>query len=703
VDLIGQTLGQYHIVEFIGAGGMASVYKAYQPSLDRYVAIKVLPAQHALTSGFKDRFILEARAVAQLSHPNILPIYDFGLEEDLSYFVMKYVPDRTLSHLMGRPMKLARVEHFFHQVAGALDHAHARGIFHRDIKPANMLLEGDWLLLADFGVAKITENSTAITSSGRIFGTPAYVSPEQAEGSPLDHRTDIYSLGIVLYEMVVGRVPFEDTTPMRVIFKHIYELPPSPRGRRPDLPEAIEKVILKALAKNPAERYQRAGELDEALHEAMKTASIRPAAPKPSSRSAKSKAGKRAAAAPRRGRKAKPAPADIVGEKVLVMAQRAASPGPQPAPPLKPRRSVSSLGLTLVGGALFLLLIIGVFIFFAGNGAADDLAAGFDADQILVSTPITAGTSSTISSETPISASETSLVPANAPIPESLPVISGILAIPVKLGVEFKVYVTGFDGAGMNGPNAISLGDARQPMFRRDGQAIVVNGALLTGVLRGIFVTDGRGQAPTPVNDRGDAYWPVWSPDGAEIMFVDLDRGRTLFRQSSRLASSATDFASVQINNAQIVGNNILWSDDNRLIFQGCANWQGQFGECGIWVMAANAPDPVRLTTNGGLPMDAKKGWLTYVLPDGGDWEIYLISLEGGEPRKLTDNESQDGLAVIAPDGQSVAYVSNESGAWAIWTITLNNNQKQKWFDFDPQRGTIDVNSWAEERMSWTE
>jgi Tol biopolymer transport system component len=101
--------------------------------------------------------------------------------------------------------------------------------------------------------------------------------------------------------------------------------------------------------------------------------------------------------------------------------------------------------------------------------------------------------------------------------------------------------------------------------------------------------------------------------------------------------------------------------------------------------------------------MDARKGWLTYILPDDGDWEIYLISLGGGEPRKLTDNEGQDGLAAIAPDGQSVAYVSNESGAWAVWTITLNNNQKQKWFDFDPQRGTIDVNSWAEERMSWTD
>ncbi len=155
MSLIGQTLGQYRIIEPIGAGGMAAVYKAYQPGLDRYVAIKILPAQHALTPGFKERFMREARAVAQLSHPNILPIHDVGIEGDLSYFVMKYVPDHTLSRVMGQSMALKTASHYIDQVAGALDHAHQQGILHRDIKPDNMLLEGDWLLLADFGLTKI--------------------------------------------------------------------------------------------------------------------------------------------------------------------------------------------------------------------------------------------------------------------------------------------------------------------------------------------------------------------------------------------------------------------------------------------------------------------------------------------------------------------------------------------------------------------
>jgi serine/threonine protein kinase len=749
VSLLGQTLGQYRIVEFIGAGGMATVYKAYQPSLDRHVAIKVLPAQHALSSGFKERFILEARAVAQLSHPNILPIYDFGLAGDLSYFVMKYVPDRTLSHLLGQPMELAKVSHFIDQVAGALDHAHARGIVHRDIKPANMLLEGDWLLLADFGVAKITEASTVITSTGHIFGTPAYVSPEQAEGEPLDHRTDIYSLGVVLYEMVIGRVPYQGTTPMRIINKHIHEPPPRPRSLRPDLNEAVEQVILKALAKKPAQRYNRARDLAEALRSSLEPALMQLTSPLPapaaSSNRPKRQAGKRSAPSSRAAKEAASAQAAVVEEKVPVAVAAAVLPEAQPAPLPKSNQSGFRKGLIWAAGGLLLLLVGGAFIFFTSNGDAEGIAPGLatadQATQVAVSdnntptlttTPVqptattippspsptqpASGETPTLANSpapaTPTTVPTTSAVePAATPgsstnLPTStsnpLPDFSGALAIPLTIGGEFKVYVTGFDGAGVNGPAPVSLGNARQPMFRRDSQAIVVNGAS-TGALRGIFVTDAQGLAPNALNDRGDAYWPVWSPEGDEILFVDRDRGRMIFRQRSQLAASEADFSQVQVNNVNIVGNNLIWADDNRLIFQGCADWLGQSGECGIWATDADTLNPVRLTSISGLPMDAKNGLLTYMLAEDGDWDIYLLPLAGGQPLNLTNNNSQDGLAAIAPDGQSVAYVSNESGAWAVWTITLADNQKQKWFDLDPQRGTIDVNLWAEERMSWTQ
>lgn len=270
MSLIGQTLGQYKILEEIGAGGMATVYKAYQPGLDRHVAIKVLPAQHALTPGFKERFVREAKAVAQLSHPNILSIHDVGLEGDLSYFVMKYVAGgRTLRHLLGQPLDLPTVSNYISQIAGALDHAHARGVLHRDVKPDNMLLEGEWLLLADFGLAKIRASGEGLTGTGMIVGTPAYVPPEQVKGQASDQRADIYSLGVVLYEMVTGRVPFQAETSIATMFQHVHQAPPSPRRYRPDLPEPIEQIILKALAKAPRDRYERAGQLAEELYSSV--------------------------------------------------------------------------------------------------------------------------------------------------------------------------------------------------------------------------------------------------------------------------------------------------------------------------------------------------------------------------------------------------------------------------------------------------
>jgi serine/threonine protein kinase len=276
-----QTLGQYQIVESIGAGGMATVYKAYQPGLDRHVAIKVLPAQHALTPGFTERFFLEAKAVAQLSHPNILPIYDVGVEGDLSYFVMKHVPGRTLQDLLGRPMDLPTVSHYLDQMAGALDHAHDSGIIHRDVKPSNILLEDDWLLLADFGLAKIVMGSQDLTGSGTVLGTPAYLSPEQARGDAIDHRADIYSLGIVLYEMVLGQVPFEAETPLGVVLKHISEPVPRPRQLRPDLPASVERILLKAMAKEPAKRFDQAGEMAQALHAIVQPSSLLASQPEP--------------------------------------------------------------------------------------------------------------------------------------------------------------------------------------------------------------------------------------------------------------------------------------------------------------------------------------------------------------------------------------------------------------------------------------
>ena len=270
MDLTGQTLGQYRIIEKIGRGGMADVYKAFQPRLERYVAVKVLPPYLAHTPGFAARFQREARAIARLNHPNILPVYDSGQEGELSYIVMRYVEGGALQEMLGKPLPLDRVVEIITQVGGALDYAHQEGIIHRDVKPSNVLMDkGEWALLSDFGLAKMMEASVQLTKTGVGVGTPAYMSPELGKGEPADERSDIYSLGIVLYEMLTGRVPFEAETPMAVIIEHISTPLPVPRNINPDIPEPVEQMLLKALAKEPADRFQQMGEMVTALQKAV--------------------------------------------------------------------------------------------------------------------------------------------------------------------------------------------------------------------------------------------------------------------------------------------------------------------------------------------------------------------------------------------------------------------------------------------------
>ena len=270
-DLSGKQLGPYQIVAPLGEGGMAAVYRAYQPGMERYVALKVLPRQFADDPEFSARFQREARILAQLQHPHILPVFDYGQVEGYSFIVMPFVPSGTLTEsLQDQPLSLPRIRQVISQVGDALNYAHGRGLVHRDVKPSNVLIdESGNCLLTDFGLARMVEASVNLTASGTIMGTPAYMSPEQGAGRKIDARSDIYSLGIILYEMATGRVPYRAETPVAVVFMHVSGPLPLPRSVNPDLPEAVERVILKALARNPDDRYQTAEDLVAALRRAI--------------------------------------------------------------------------------------------------------------------------------------------------------------------------------------------------------------------------------------------------------------------------------------------------------------------------------------------------------------------------------------------------------------------------------------------------
>jgi serine/threonine protein kinase len=270
-DLIGRTLGKYRIVERLGRGGMAEVYKAFQPSLDRYVAIKILHPFMAEEKDFLARFRREARNVAALRHPNIVQVFDFDVEDDLYYMVMEFLDGPSLKsrlealHQRGQRLPLLDSIRIVGDVGSALAYAHARELVHRDVKPANVILEASGrVILTDFGVAKIL-SGTQFTATGTVLGTPAYMAPEQGMGQAGDGRSDIYSLGVMLYEMATGRLPFDADTPLAVVMKHVNEPLPLPRTIAPELPEAIERVILRALAKDPADRFARVDDMVQAL------------------------------------------------------------------------------------------------------------------------------------------------------------------------------------------------------------------------------------------------------------------------------------------------------------------------------------------------------------------------------------------------------------------------------------------------------
>jgi len=274
--VIGQNVGPYRVMEQLGQGGMATVYKAYHASLDRYVAIKVLHPAFREDPSFTARFTREARVVAKLEHPHIVPIYDYSEFEGQPYLVMKFIEGETLKARLARgPLSAEEAVRVVNAVGAALSYAHSKGILHRDIKPSNVLLApDDGIYLADFGLARIAQSGESTLSSDMLLGTPHYISPEQAQGKKdLDAGTDIYSLGVVMYELAVGRVPFNADTPFSIIHDHIFTPLPMPRQLNPKVPAGVERVLLKALSKNRADRYadvdSEVKAFRDAIHEAV--------------------------------------------------------------------------------------------------------------------------------------------------------------------------------------------------------------------------------------------------------------------------------------------------------------------------------------------------------------------------------------------------------------------------------------------------
>lgn len=295
----GEQIGPYRIESRLGTGGMATVYKAYHEKLDRNVAIKLMHPSMLEDENFRQRFEREARIIARLEHPNIVSVYDFSEHEAEPYLVMKFVDGKTLKRILAeRVLTMDEVRQIMMPLGAALSYAHERGVLHRDIKPSNIMIgNSGHAYLTDFGLARLAQAGESTLSTDTLLGTPNYISPEQARGDKeIDGRADVYSLGVVLYELIVGQVPFEGDSAYSIVHDHIYAEPPPPRSINPDVPEAVEAVILKSLSKKAADRYPTPAALVTALNDALEApesgafeasrAENRDAMPKPKSQSA---------------------------------------------------------------------------------------------------------------------------------------------------------------------------------------------------------------------------------------------------------------------------------------------------------------------------------------------------------------------------------------------------------------------------------
>jgi tRNA A-37 threonylcarbamoyl transferase component Bud32 len=374
MNLVGTTLGQFQIVEELGRGGMATVYKAYQASLQRHVALKVLAPALAQDMDVVKRFLREAQTAAALRHANVITIYDVGSDEDIHYIVAEYLEGITLAQLLdtqGGALPLARIMHIVRQVSDALDYAHARGYVHRDIKPSNIMVDparDDHVTLMDFGLVQVASGSR-ITRSGYIVGTPDYMSPEQAKGEPIDRRTDVYSLGVTTYHMLTGNVPFAKPTPHAVLLAHVMEEPPAMSALGTVTPPEVEAVVIKSMAKDPADRYDWASDMANDLETAITAVDLgaldtgalapqpAPDAPAPAARSTpvfpSGRAPDVAAPSPAPAVQERPSAATTAPEAVPLVRR---APGGTPGRSTRPRWLWPVVGLLAAGTLVVLVL-----------------------------------------------------------------------------------------------------------------------------------------------------------------------------------------------------------------------------------------------------------------------------------------------------------------------------------------------------------
>ncbi|MCY3978997.1 MAG: protein kinase [Chloroflexi bacterium] len=683
-DLIGKMVNGYEILSQVGQGGMATVFLARQRSMNRNVALKILPSAFSNDATYLQRFKREVKIVSQLEHRNIVPVYDFGEFESQPYIAMRYMPAGSVEELLaaGR-IPLLRILSIVEQVSSALDYAHRNGILHRDLKPSNILLDdGGGVFITDFGIARImSEGGSQVTTQG-VVGTPSYMSPEQARAEPLDRRSDVYSLGVMLFELVTGRRPFESDTPYSLAVMHVTMPPPLPRQFEPGVSAALEEVIMRALSKTRDARYTSAGELAAALREALEDRVT-------------GGEGKAVLAADTRsespsgefGESSTTAPAPLPVAVPPQVASTTSDTSPAASPPVSlhrrpERRRRNVLLWVTAGGALGCALLVGVVILavplfgiLSRNAAITATATAVAlvgrvetntaeapaADTVTATPQREAGINRLQLTRSALNEAADATFTAESVIAASRPTSTRASIQPVGLREQATLIppLQSVDGELVYFTRS-ETGDGEKPQF----EIAILD--LASWEIR-------RFEA-----GEGSSTYPMPSPDGRWIAFQsDRDGDFELYvtnRYGGQLRRLTQNSVLDRLAAWSPVGDRIIHSTDTRgdgtfdlrSIYQIDGDGQRIYSDGWRNSHARFSPDGKFIVFTAGPAVQ-----------DASTWEIRLLDRESGETRLLTDNDVRDASPAFHPDGQRILYVTTIGGASALASMNLEGQDRR--------------------------
>ena len=698
---LGTLVGRYRLERLIGRGGMAWVYQAHDPAFARTVAIKVLSPKLSGEPQYVERFLREARSMARLQHPHILPVHDVGEQGGSAYLVMRYVDGGSLHERLaatrtGEHLSLRDLLAIMRPVAEALDYAHRHGVIHRDVKPQNILLTAQQFpFLSDFGIAKIIDGSASmsgfLTLPDAVIGTPDYMSPEQIQGVPLDGRSDLYSLGVILYEVFTGRTPFRGETPVEtplaIMTRHITTPPPPPRDLNPQLPPAMEAVLLRALAKEPHDRYPTGAALLDALEAAVESMYQPPAQgivasasrsdyrlpptplPPPHPPWPDFDPGPAEAAEVAAGPTSRELPAPDAGAVATPVAG-AAGVGAGRSSTRAGRRP----GWPLVVGAAALLALLAIFALRAvwGMGVAPGGApTGTVAASVAIATGPTGVAAPSASAASAASVQPTAGAGATAPP-------SPLVTPPPSARA----------GGAATPSGAVVPAGAATPTVARTEEVILFSSHRNNVHDSQIYTmnTDGSGQRVL-ISTTGHSWGPRVSPDGKYFVFSAVITGGQHTNHSAtgggqqgsghheifRARTDGSDIQQLTRTDALVWNNAWAWSPDSKSVVFASdrdGNWE-------LYRMDADGKNVARLTDD-----PAQDGWPAWTADGrsiifashrvGGLSQIFIMDADGKNARRLIASESDDTLPSVSRDGRSVVYASRFGDLSEIYIMDLD-------------------------------